>query len=62
MNINKDKPRYVFVIKKNGKPYRYMARVTVKFDKKYLGCFKTEDEAVKAVKKYFRNPEKYERR
>lgn len=62
MRRNLDKPQHVFVIRRDGKPYRYMARVTVKFEKKYLGCFKTEAEAVTAVKKYFKNPEKYERR
>jgi hypothetical protein len=62
MNIKTGKPRYVFLIKRNGKPYRYMARITVKFAKHYLGCFKTEEEAIKAVKMYFKNPKKYERK
>lgn len=62
MNINSKKPRYVFVIKRDGKPYRYMARVIVKFLKIYLGCFKTQEEAVVAVKKYLDNPKSYGRR
>lgn len=62
MNINEEKPRYVFTLKRNGKPYRYMARVTVKFVKIYLGCFKTQREAVRAVEKYFANPKPYEKR
>lgn len=62
MNINSKKPRYVFVIKRNGKPYRYMARVTFKFLKIYLGCYKTQDEAVAAVKKYLDNPKSCGRR
>jgi hypothetical protein len=61
MNVKPNKPRYVFVIRKDGKPYRYMARVTIKFEKIYLGCFKTQTEAVTAVEKYFKNPKKYER-
>jgi hypothetical protein len=62
MNIKTGKPRYVFVLKRDGKPYRYMARVTIKFKKIYLGCYKTQTEAVAAVKKYFENPKSYERR
>jgi hypothetical protein len=62
MNIKTNKPRYVFVLKRDGKPYRYMARVTVKFRKIYLGCYKTQEEAVSAVKKYFQNQKSYERR
>ena len=62
MNIKKTKPRYVFVIKKDGKPYRYMARVNISFKRIYLGCFKTQTEAVAAVDKYFENPKKYEGR
>ena len=62
MNVKTGKPRYVFVLKRDGKPYRYMARVTVKFRKIYLGCYKTQEEAVSAVKKYFQNQKSYERR
>ena len=62
MNIKTGKPRYVFLLKRNGKPYRYMARVTIKFRKIYLGCYKTQEEAVSAVKKYFQNQKSYERR
>lgn len=62
MNVNNRKPRYVFTIKKDGKPYRYMARVNVSFKRIYLGCFKTQGEAVAAVEKYFENPKRYEGR
>ena len=55
MNIKKNKPTHVFVVKRNGKPYRYMARITIKHSKKYLGCFETQAEAVSAVKKFFEN-------
>ena len=62
MNRNKKKPQYVFAIKKDGKVYRYMARLTGrKHEKIYLGCFKTQAEAVRAVEKYFENPQKYVR-
>jgi len=61
LNRNMRKPQWVFVIKRNGKPYRYMARVTArKYEKIYLGCFKTQTEAAIAVEKYFENPQKYE--
>lgn len=62
MNVNNKKPRYVFTIKKNGKPYRYMARINISFKRIYLGCFKTQSEAVEAVEKYFENPKRYEGR
>ena len=62
MNLNRKKPTYVFAIKRDGKVYRYMARVTVQFNKIYLGCYKTQEEAVVAVKKYFENPKNYGRR
>jgi hypothetical protein len=52
MNVNKRKPQYVFAVKKNGKVYRYMARITRNFMQIYLGCFKTQKEAVAAVKYY----------
>lgn len=62
MNVNKRKPRHVFAVKKDGKVYRYMARVNISFKKIYLGCFKTQGEAVAAVEKYFADPKKYEGR
>jgi len=43
-----DKPRCVFAIKRNGEIYRYMARYTDNGFRVYLGCFKTEAEAVAA--------------
>jgi hypothetical protein len=62
MNVNKRKPRYVFAIKRDGKVYRYMARINISFKRIYLGCFKTQGEAVAAVEKYFENPKRYEGR
>jgi hypothetical protein len=55
MNVKKTKPMYVFTMKREGKVYRYMARVTINHSKKYLGCFQTQAEAVAAVKKFFDN-------
>jgi hypothetical protein len=55
MNVKKTKPTYVFALKRDGKVYRYMARVTINHLKKYLGCFQTQAEAVAAVKKFFDN-------
>lgn len=55
MNLKSKKPTYVFALKKNGKVYRYMARIIVNYRKIYLGCFKTQGEAVNAVKNYFDN-------
>ncbi len=48
MNRNKTKPECVFLMKKDGKPYRYMVRTYINKERRYIGCFKTQDEAVKA--------------
>lgn len=52
MNRNTKKEKCVFVMKRNGKPYRYMTRVIIKGQRFYLGCYKTEVEASKAYKEF----------
>lgn len=42
----------VFVMQKDGKAYRYVVRVTVNHERRYVGCFKTEKEAINAYKQY----------
>ncbi len=50
---NKKKPgKNVFQIKLNGKPYRWAARYSVNGFKVYVGCFKTEDEAIQALARH----------
>jgi hypothetical protein len=52
MNSRKDSKTCVFKINKDGKPYRYVARTTIKTKTHYLGCYKTEQEAVNAYVKF----------
>lgn len=62
MSRKDDNPRCVFVIKRNGKPYRYMARTALNNTKIYLGCYKTPEEAHDAYQKFmsqFYNYDKY---
>jgi hypothetical protein len=42
----------VFVIKRNGEVYRYMVRTTVNKERRYIGCFKTREEAEAAYLKF----------
>jgi hypothetical protein len=62
MNINPKKPTHVFAIKRNGKVYRYMARISKGSFRIYLGCFEKQSDAVLAVEDYYANPKKYEKR
>jgi transposase len=55
----KNKPQYVFVVKRNGKPYRYMVRRIIDNTRHYIGCFKTVKEAVDAHDQYMRDLESY---
>jgi hypothetical protein len=52
MNRKKSKNKCVFLIKRNGKPYRYMVRTYINKERRYVGCFKTEDEAVNAYNNF----------
>jgi len=50
---NKKKPgKNVFQIKLNGKPYRWAARYSLNGFKVYVGCFKTEAEAIQALARH----------
>jgi hypothetical protein len=59
MNSKLSKAKCVFLIKRNGKPYRYMTRVIIKGQKFYLGCYKTEAEASKAYSEFMEYCDKY---
>ena len=52
MNETPEKIKYVFPIKKNGKIYRYMVRFIENGYRTYIGCFKTQEEAVIALNNY----------
>ena len=54
MNTKK-KAQYVFVVKRDGKPYRYMVRRIIDNTRHYIGCFKTEEEAVIAHDEYMKD-------
>ena len=42
----------VFMMKRNGQPYRWIVRVTVKKERRYVGCYKTRPEAVNALEAF----------
>lgn len=46
------KEECIFIIKKNGMPYRYVLKTTENKEWRYLGCFKTMEEAKQAFKNY----------
>lgn len=46
------KPMCVFMMKRNGEPYRWVVKVTINKERIYVGCFQSKDEAVKAWANY----------
>lgn len=52
MNKKEVKSKCVFLMKRNGKPYRYMVRTYIDKERRYIGCFKTEQEAIIAYNKF----------
>lgn len=52
MNRKTNKAKCVFIMMKNGKPYRYMSRVVINGNRIYLGCYKTEKEASDAYNSF----------
>ena len=42
----------VYLMMKHGKPYRWIVKVTVNNERKYIGCFKTSEEARAAYKEW----------
>lgn len=59
MNSKEKKAKCVFVMKRNGKPYRYMTRVIIRGNRFYLGCYKTEKEASTAYEQFMDYFNKY---
>lgn len=59
MKENKSKAKCVFIIKRNGKPYRYMTRVIIKGQRFYLGCYKTQAEAAKTYEDFMEYCDKH---
>jgi hypothetical protein len=49
MNRKKNKNKCVFLYKLNGQPYRWIVRFTVNKEKRYVGCYKSHDEASAAA-------------
>lgn len=47
-----DKQVCVFLMKRNGEPYRWIVKVTIQKERKYIGCFKTKPEAVQALNSF----------
>lgn len=52
MNTKTNKHKCVFLMKRNGKPYRYMVRTYINKERRYIGCFKTQEEAAIAYNKF----------
>ena len=52
MNRKPYKGACVFEVKRNGEVYRYMVRTTVNKERRYIGCFKTREEAETAYRKF----------
>jgi hypothetical protein len=52
MNFKNGKPKFVFCQKRNGEPYRWIVKFRADKRLVYLGCFKTEREAVDAYEAY----------
>lgn len=42
-------PMCVFMVKRNGQPYRWIVKITVKGERRYIGCFETKDRATEAL-------------
>lgn len=47
-----DRQLCVFMMKRNGEPYRWIVRVTVQKERRYVGCYKTKPEAVSALQAF----------
>jgi hypothetical protein len=52
MNFKNGKPKFVFCQKRNGEPYRWIVKFRADKRLVYLGCFKSEREAVDAYEAY----------
>lgn len=52
MNRKASKHKCVYIYNKDGKPYRWIVKTTIDRERKYLGCYKTETEAVRAYEKF----------
>ena len=48
------RPMFVFLLKRNGEPYRWIVRVTINKERKYVGCFETKQEAITALDAYIK--------
>ena len=52
MNRSRRKPVCIFLIKRNGLPYRWVVKSTVNKERTYIGCFDSEAKAVDAWNKH----------
>jgi hypothetical protein len=48
MNRTVSKPGCIFIIKRNGLPYRWVVKTTIEKERRYVGCFDTEAKAIEA--------------
>jgi len=46
------KTPFVFLVKRNGLPYRWVVRCTVHKVKRYVGCFDSEEKATQALQRF----------
>jgi len=47
-------PMFVSLLKRNGEPYRWVVKVTINKERKYVGCFETKQEAITALTSYMK--------
>ena len=48
MNRTVSKPGCIFLIRRNGVPYRWVVKTTIEKERRYVGCFNTEAKAIEA--------------
>lgn len=52
MNRKTYKEACIFELYRKGKLYRYIVKTTLNKERRYIGCFKTREEAVEAYKQF----------
>lgn len=52
MNRKPYKEECIFEVYRKGQLYRYIVRTTLNKERRYIGCFKTKEEAVEAYQQF----------
>lgn len=53
MNRKPEKIECIYIVRRFGKPYRWIARPTIEKEKKYLGCFDSYEKAHAALNRFY---------